>query len=81
MPHFQHPMSVYGKPVVEYSPEKKGTILGKEEHYKNKNHWSKPITEPRKEIPNNVSMGDSYVAVNEAPMSPYKTKQIEKRLN
>jgi hypothetical protein len=41
-------MSVYGKPVVEYSPEPKGNILGNESLYKNKSHWEKPLTEPRR---------------------------------
>lgn len=72
--NFSHSMSSFGKPIVEYSPEKKGIILEGDSAYKHKSHWAKPITEPKRQIPNNVSLGACYIGVNEPPKSPYKTK-------
>ena len=78
--HVQHPYHDVGKPVVQYSPEQKGAILNKEDTKKSKSHWNKPIAEDRLEELNEL-MGGSYMAVNETPVSPYKKKEIEKRLN
>jgi hypothetical protein len=47
----------FSKPVVEYSPQKRGDILAGESTSKGKSQWSRPIAGDPKEEPPKLSMG------------------------